>query len=147
MSTINFYCVSCGTALQMPSDSLHDLVECHACARYVPVPRPVDLRGRFTNCQTVLPSRVLELTVTFDCTECGSRLRTDARWEGRGIRCPDCDSTTSVPRWSTVPSWPSTRGGRGALPRPPIETKAAVLSAEEIEFLRGEEPVNPEAAA
>lgn len=147
MSTIKFYCVICGTALEMPSDSLHDLVECYACAHYVPVPRPANLRGKFTNCQTVLPSKVLELTVTFDCTECGSRLRTDARWEGRQIRCPDCEKSTSVPRWSTVPSWPSTRRMPVPLMAPAIDAKAAVLSAEEIEFLRGDEPAKPEAAA
>ena len=147
MPTISFYCVICGTALQAPSDSLHDLVECHACLRYVPVPRPAAVRGRFTNCQAVLPPKVLELTVTFDCTECGSRLRTDARWEGRRIGCPDCEKITDVPRWSTLPSWPSAPAVRELAPRPPIDLKAAMLSMEEIEFLRGEEPANPEAAA
>ena len=147
MSTISFYCVICGTALQAPSDTLHDLVECHSCSRYVPVPRPVDVRGKFTNCQCVLPPKVLELSVTFQCTECGSRLRTDARWEGREIRCPDCEKTTAIPRWSTVPNWPRASGAREFAPRPPVDLKAATLSAAEIDFLRGEISANPEAAA
>src|SRR4051812_7247759 len=66
MPTISFYCVICGTALQAPSDSLHDLMECHACTRYVPVPRPATVRGKFTSFQAVFPPKVLELSVTFD---------------------------------------------------------------------------------
>jgi DNA-directed RNA polymerase subunit RPC12/RpoP len=142
MSTIRFYCVICGTALEASADSHHDLLECHACTRHVPVPRPVGLMGKFTKCQSVLPPRVLEITVTFQCMACESRLRTDARWEGRQISCPDCGGTTEVPRWSTVPSWPRSpealaRARVPAMP-PPVRAKASVLSDAEIDFLRGE---------
>jgi DNA-directed RNA polymerase subunit RPC12/RpoP len=101
------------------------------------------------DCQSVFPSRVLELSVTFECTVCSSRLRTDARWEGREIGCPDCGKKTVVPQWSTVPNWPRSAPvdgkGRAQAPRPPVEVKAAVLSPEEIEFLRG--PVAKDSAA
>jgi len=151
MPTLSFYCVICGTSLESSSDSQYDLLKCHGCSRHVPVPRPVGLVGKFTNCQSVLPPRVLELTVTFQCTKCESRLRTDARWEGRRISCPDCGGTTEIPRWSTVPSWPRSPAARDkarvpALP-PPLRAKPATLSVEEIDFLRGEASSKPEAAA
>lgn len=147
MPTISFYCVICGTSLEASSDSQFDLIECHACTRYVPVPRPANLKGNFTKCQSVLPRRVLELSVTFHCMACDSRLRTDARWEGRRIACPDCGGKTEVPRWSTVPSWPSPPELPMPEKRRPIRMEAAVLSREEIEFLRGEGSSSPEAAA
>jgi DNA-directed RNA polymerase subunit RPC12/RpoP len=151
MHTISFFCVICGCALQASSDSQHDLVECHSCFRFVPVPRPVSLRGKFARCQSVLPPEVLELSVTFECTACSSRLCTDARWEGRKIGCPDCGETTRIPRWSTLPSWPQESGNeerpRVPVPQPSIDTNAAVLSSEEIEFLRGAASMNPGAAA
>jgi DNA-directed RNA polymerase subunit RPC12/RpoP len=150
MSSIRFYCVLCGTALHAAADSQHDLTKCHACSRVVPVPRAATLVGNFAGCQPVFPPRVLELSVTFQCTECSARLRTDARWEGREIVCQECGDNTVVPRWSTVPNWaPVTETGarmRGAVARPPIEVKAAVLSPEEIEFLRGAPTPEPGAA-
>jgi hypothetical protein len=98
----------------------------------------------------VFPPGVLELSVKFLCEECGSRLRTDARREGRKIDCPICRKTTAVPRWSSVPGSRSSEAGekvRLFAPRPPVNTQAAVLSPEEIDFLRGGSPGNPEAAA
>ena len=156
MPTISFYCVICGTALEAPCDSQYDLAKCHSCSRHVPVPRPASLVGNHTRFQAVFPPAVLELSVTFLCGECGSRLRADARREGRKIDCPICSKETEIPRWSTVPSWSAWEAGEKSRvvparpprpPRPPIRTEAAALSAEEIEFLRGEASVNPEAAA
>lgn len=147
---LRFFCVICGTALETSADSHHDLLECHSCTCCVPVPRPASLMGRFLNCQPVLPSRVLELSVTFHCTACQSRLRTDARLEGREITCPDCGHETGVPRWSTVPSWlpPAVaEKPRARTPPPRIRAEAAVLSAAEIEFLRGPASESPGAAA
>lgn len=140
MSTIRFYCVICGAALAAPADSHYDLTKCHACARHVPVPRPVNLLGDFTRYQAVFPASVLELSVTFNCGECGSRLRADARREGRKIICPICSGTTDVPRWSTVPMWrpqEAAEKARGGASRLRGHAGAATLSAEEIAFLRG----------
>jgi hypothetical protein len=98
----------------------------------------------------VLPPEVLELSVTFACAVCHSRIRTDARWEGREIDCPDCGEATRIPRWSMVPSWPRTsreEAAREPAPQLPIDMNAAALSIEEIEFLRGAASMNPEAAA
>jgi hypothetical protein len=141
MSTIRFFCVICGTALQASADSHYDLATCHSCTRYIPVPRPVSLPGKFTRYQPVLPPKVLELSVTFQCEACGSRLRADARREGRQIVCPVCAGTTAVPRWSNVPGWSPAAVSekvRVEAPRPPARTNAATLSIEEINFLRGE---------
>ena len=140
MSTIRFFCVICGTSLQASADSQYDLATCHSCTRYIPVPRPVNLPGKFTRFQPVLPPKVLELSVTFQCEACGSRLRADARREGRQISCPVCAGTTTVPRWSNVPRWtpsPVSENVRVEVPRPPILTDAATLSLDEINFLRG----------
>lgn len=132
MSTISFYCVICGAALEAPVDSRYDLTSCSSCSRHVPVPRPVSPVGNFTRFEAVLPSSILELSLTFECHACHSRLQTDARQEGRSIVCPTCSESTAIPRWSTVPLWRSEE----------TEAKAGVvtprLSAEEIEFLRGE---------
>ena len=153
MPTICFFCVLCGAALQVSSESADDLMECRSCARHVPVPRLANLLGRSRDYLPVLPPEILELTVKFRCTQCSSPLRADARTEGRGVTCPDCEGSTKVPRWSTALAWPPTvsKGSRAA-PRPmpamrmPIATEAAPLSVEEIDFLSGQIAKSPGAA-
>ena len=142
MATICFFCVICGTALQASSDSPDDLVQCRACARHVPVPRLLNLLSHGREYPPVLPAEVLELSVVFHCTKCQSRLRADARWEGRGMSCPDCGAKALIPRWSDGPLWPPTWKAKRALPKP-INLEAATLSAEEIDFLSGQAPRNP----
>jgi hypothetical protein len=62
---------------------------------------------------------VLALEIKFLCAVCTCRLRSDARWEGYEIRCPECQQTMEVPRWSRR-TGPTVR-----------------LSTAEVEFLSG----------
>jgi len=99
----------------------------------------------------VFPPQVLELLLKFQCTECGAVLHADARDEGREANCPECHSRTGIPHWSNVPAAPlfgelgdrSRHGSRRSF----AGAVAPTLSVEEIEFLRGVETGNPEAAA
>jgi DNA-directed RNA polymerase subunit RPC12/RpoP len=129
MPTIRFFCVICGTALRGTSDALENVIECHGCARHVPVPKPVDVATRGTGCTHAFPTEVLALEVKFLCTACRSPLRADARWEGRSVVCPVCGNKAAVPRWSNAPRWP--RPDEAA----PASATAVALSPEEIEFL------------
>ena len=151
MPAVHFYCILCGTALQSPSDSRHDLTQCTGCSRYVPVPRPANGPGNHTQYPPVFPPDVLELSVKFQCTACGSALRTDARCEGRSVACPHCHAKIRIPRWSSVLNWPRPlkpgEPPRQRAPRPAAELKAPVLSVEEIDYLSGAESRKPEAAA
>ena len=148
MSTVHFYCVLCGAALQISSDSRHDLAECPCCSRHVPVPRRVNLAGDGTSYQSVFPPEVLELSVKFPCSGCNVVIRADARCEGRQVACDDCGSKTVIPRWSNVASWTHFLGSRqicgGRLPlAQPSGVRSPTLSPEEIDFLRGADPGNP----
>jgi len=151
MPTIRFYCVICGTALHASADSKDDVMECQSCARWVPVPRFLNLTGGVTGCLPAFPPEVLELAVKFLCTKCGRRLRVDARWEGRAIVCPACGEKTDVPRWSTVLRWSRTSesGKEAPLPasRGGVTADTATLSTEEIDFLRGPLTTNSGAVA
>lgn len=151
MSAVHFYCVLCGTALQTSADSRYDLLQCHACTRYVPVPRPAHGPGNFAAYPPVFPPEVLELLLSFECTACHAALQTDARCEGREFACPQCGEQTTVPRWSHTPQLlvqaetTETMRRRSRLLSARVEVP--VLSEEELEFLRGNEPGKPEAAA
>jgi len=132
MPTIRFFCVICGTALKGTTDSPTGVIECHACARHVPVPKLADAAGSAAGCVPAFPPEVLAVEVKFLCTSCKSRLGADARWEGRGVICPVCGDRTRVPRWSDT-QWP----GESA-PRFPD----AALNCEEIAFLSQPTPTN-----
>lgn len=151
MPTTHFFCVICGAALRASSDSPDDLMECHACSRYVPVPRPAGLREESAGYLPVFPPEVLELSVKFQCTRCESWLRADARWEGRGVSCPDCGDKTTIPRWSAGLCWShfSETGDVKSVPVPRrrVGVEAATLSIEEIDFLRGSACRSPGAVA
>lgn len=141
MPSLRFHCVICGAAIQTSPDFEDDVVECHACSRHVPVPRPVKLPGRIGSMVPAFPPDVLELSVKFHCSHCAQKLRADARWEGRVVVCPQCGEKTGVPRWSTVPRW-----SRDAEPAP-AATAVPTLSADEIDFLSAPAPKQPGAAA
>jgi DNA-directed RNA polymerase subunit RPC12/RpoP len=143
MSTVHFFCVLCGTALQSPGDALYDLMQCQVCSRHVPVPRPLTGPVNVSSYPPVLPPEVLELLVTFQCTSCGSIIQADARYEGRDATCPDCHGVTGIPRWSLPP------GSRRAAPTRAraAGAKLPTLTIEEIDFLRGPQTGTPEAAA
>lgn len=143
MPTIRFFCVICGTALKGVTDPPTGVVECHSCARHVPVPTLADVAGGSAGCAPAFVPEVLALEVKFLCTSCQSRLGADARWEGRGVICPVCGDKTRVPQWSNVSRWPLT-------PEAAHDTKApgtVRLSSEEIAFLSQPAPTNPGAAA
>lgn len=146
MSTVQFFCVLCGTALQSPGDALYDLIQCRVCCRHVPVPRPLSGPGNLSSYPPVLPTEVLELLLTFQCTSCGSVIQSDARFEGREATCPCCEAKTAIPRWSLRPSQaPQIR--RSAQPAKTDSMRLPSLTVEEIEFLRKTETSAPEAAA
>ena len=137
MSTVHFFCVLCGNALQTSADSRYDLLKCTCCSRHVPVPRPVNGPGNASNYPPVFPPDVLGLLVKFKCTTCGGVLHADARYEGHAVVCSTCNAHTAVPRWSNTPAWTL----------PVARASAPALSEEEIDFLRGGETGKPEAAA
>jgi len=151
MSTVHFYCILCGSALQSAVDSRYDLVKCGACARYVPVPRPVNGPGNFASYPHVFPSDVLGLLVKFKCVGCDCVLHADARYEGQAVVCTGCGTHAPVPRWSNAPSWPLPKdAAEQARQRAGLGTSRVApptLSAEEVEFLRGADVGKPEAAA
>jgi hypothetical protein len=78
-------------------------------------------------------------------------LHADARDEGREAHCPECSTRTGIPRWSNVPAAEllAEIGDRSryASKRSATSRVGPNLSIEEIEFLRGMETGNPEAAA
>lgn len=151
MSAVHFYCVLCGAALQTSAESRYDLLQCHACTRYVPVPQPAHGPGNFAAYPPVFPPEVLELLLKFQCAVCNTTLQTDARYEGRDFACPQCGEETTIPCWSNMPHSPlhaetgETSRQRSRLPFTRVETP--VLSEEELDFLRGIETGKPEAAA
>lgn len=151
MSAVHFYCVLCGASLQTSADSRYDLLQCHACTRYVPVPRPAHGPGNFAAYPPVFPPAVLELLLKFECAACQATLETDARCEGREFTCPQCDEPTTIPRWSHMPQSLVQAETAGTMHRRSRllsdRVAAPVLSEEELDFLRGNEPGKPEAAA
>ena len=142
MPTIRFFCVICGTALKRTTDTPTGVVECHSCARHVPVPRLADAPGLSARCAPAFPPEILAVEVKFLCTSCQSRLGADARWEGRGVICPVCGDKTQVPRWSRVSQWPRAEAGAKG-----TGSADATLSSEEIAFLSSPAPTNPGASA
>lgn len=149
MPDVHFYCVLCGTALQTSTESHYDLVKCSACSRHVPVPRPAHGPGNVAAYPPVFPPEVLELILKFQCASCSAILHADARDEGREADCPDCGARTGIPRWSNVAAAPlvATSSERIRSKESPLGAIAPALSMEEIEFLRGGDTANPEAAA
>jgi hypothetical protein len=151
MSTFQFYCVLCGSALEIPSDSQHDLMKCDACARIVPVPRRAKGVGNFKCYPHVFPPDVLELLIKFQCSGCGSKLYADARCEGREAICSGCGAHTRIPIWSNVPEGPRflepEKIGPARAAASEARGEVPALSPEELEFLRGARPGQPEAAA
>ena len=142
MPTIRFFCVICGTALQGKTDARDDVVECHSCARLVPVPRLAEGPGRAAGCAPVFPPEVLALEVKFLCTECQSPLRADARWEGRRVACPVCGNGTLIPQWSKVPPDPRKADFVQRANAPGL-SDAARLSPDEIDFLSEPSTASP----
>lgn len=152
MSAVHFYCVLCGAALQTSADSRYDLLKCHGCRRYVPVPRPAHGPGNFAAYPPVFPPEVLELLLKFECTACRAVVQTDARCEGRKLACPECGEMIAIPLWSNMPHQRPGRASSSEAARRrssflPERVAAPTLSTEELDFLRGAEPGKPEAAA
>ena len=135
MPIVNFYCVLCGSALQISSESPRETLKCGCCSRHVPVPKSSRDFYDAASAQPVLPPEVLELLVKFQCTTCGTELYADARSEGRDVVCSSCKKRTGIPRWS------DRLVRRNA--RPAMRAHAPTLSAEEIDFLRGSESGKP----
>ena len=54
----------------------------------------------FAEALGVFPEGVLALEVKFQCVGCACKLKTDARFEGRFVQCPECEEDVRVPIWS-----------------------------------------------
>jgi DNA-directed RNA polymerase subunit RPC12/RpoP len=124
MADIRFHCVICGNGLEITSDLAGGVMECPSCLRVVPVPSLLTCPYEDAGCQPALPPDVLAIEIKFRCATCATKLRLDARWEGRMVTCPVCTTEIRVPEWSR----PS---------RPPAGPAVTPLSAAEIEFLSG----------
>ena len=122
MSDIRFHCVICGNGLKIPSELSDGLMECSTCSRVVPVPLPFTRPHQEAGCLPALPRDILALEIKILCATCDTRIRLDARWEGRTVTCPVCSTEIRVPEWSRPPR---TTARPAVLP----------LSTEEIEFL------------
>ena len=147
MSTVHFYCVLCGSALQTSADSRYELLKCPCCSRYVPVPRPVNGPGNTASYPPVFPPDVLGLLVKFQCGACQAVLHADARYEGHAVVCSSCGAHAAVPRWSNTPSWPLPLLSDESRQRASRRAAAPTLSVEEIDFLRGTDSGKSEAVA
>ena len=124
MDLLRFHCVICGAALETATCLPSQLTECGSCLHLVPIPSRVISARENAECLPVLPPGILSLEIKILCGHCDSKIRLDARLEGRSISCPICASSVHVPAWS----------------RPPVaasERAASPLSAAEIEFLSG----------
>jgi DNA-directed RNA polymerase subunit RPC12/RpoP len=135
MPTVNFYCVLCGSALQISSESTRDYLKCERCSHDAPVPRTAHEHHDSASAPPVFPPEVLELLVKFQCTACRAELYADARSEGRDVVCSTCKVRTRIPRWSDR----LVRRGMRSSTRAHVPT----LSAEEMDFLRGSESGQP----
>lgn len=121
MSANRFHCIYCGAEHTTGAHRDERLFDCPQCHHVVPVPALVDEAD--AGAMSAFPRGVLALELKFLCSACGEKLRIDARWEGRAIQCPLCESATEVPRWS--------RSGESA--------PGVVLTAAEIAFLSADD--------
>lgn len=142
MPETRFFCAVCGTALKAAAGSPDDLVECPSCSCVVPVPSRVKI-GRSAGCAHVFPPDVLAVEVKFLCSGCKNKLRADGRWEGRSIKCPECGTKLTVPRWS-VAAGEASPLLRDALA--PLATATTCLSTAEVEFLSEPATARPKVA-
>ena len=127
MADLFFYCALCGHSLAIGPEHAGELVECYACHRVVPVPGYAPPTGGQRDWLPAFPADILAVEIKFQCGRCESKLRVDARWEGRRLRCPHCASDGRVPVWSRVK----------------VGETGSALSLEEIAFLSGEDSSQP----
>lgn len=102
MADIHFFCALCGHGITLSGNHAGELVECDACQRVVPVPGFTPPRGGLRDWLPAFPPEILAVEIKFLCTGCGSKLRIDARWEGRRLKCPSCGADGRVPTWSSA---------------------------------------------
>jgi hypothetical protein len=130
MDEIHFFCVICGESLCAKAKSAGGFCDCPRCERVVPIPGYPSDPGRLVNSAPAYSPRILAIEIKFLCDHCGSRLRVDARCQGRMRACAVCREETKVPEWS---------GGQPSMPLDELFTfqtaSLARLSAEEREFL------------
>ena len=119
MSTVDFFCAICGTAMTAQSASDRSLAECPRCSHVVPVPAAVNVLAELSDPLGILPPGVLSLELKFKCRSCGCKMQIDARWEGHSVDCAKCKRRVEIPYWSRKAP------GKGQ------------LSAAEIDFLTG----------
>jgi DNA-directed RNA polymerase subunit RPC12/RpoP len=91
----------------------------------------------------VFPPDVLAVEVKFLCGACKNKLRADARWEGRSIKCPVCSEKARVPRWSRQAEEKIVQLRD---PHAPVAPAKVGLSVAEVEFLSGSTVARPRMA-
>lgn len=134
MDDIHFFCALCGRGLTLSARHAGELVECDGCNRVVPVPGFAPPKGGLREWLPAFPPEILAVEIKFACGGCGAKLRIDARWEGRRLKCPQCEADGRVPVWS-----------RAWTPKPDV---LPALTAAEIAWLSGDETdANPPAVA
>lgn len=134
MADIHFFCALCGRGITLSAKHAGELVECDGCQRVVPVPGFAPPKGGLRDWLPALPPEILAVEIKFLCGGCGAKLRIDARWEGRRLKCPLCSTEGRVPTWSR--EW---NAKTDLMP---------ALSPEEIAWLSGDDAdVKPAAVA
>ena len=125
---VKFLCGCCKNRLRADSRLEGRKVPCPVCSEETSVPRWSGAR--------VIPVEVLELGVKFICNSCESRIRADARLEGRIVGCPVCSEKVEVPHWSGLPEWSGAAGRNVSRPfRPGGKLAEVLLTTEEIDYL------------
>ncbi len=128
---VRFFCVYCGSHLQVGTEHSGRVSECPHCLHVTPVP-DTTRNGTGSRRAYIYPPEVLGLDIVFLCPRCRSRLRIDARDAGTIVLCPPCNDKIRVPDLPLfVETGPHPREENRALPPVP----SARLSPEEIEFL------------
>jgi len=125
MADIHFFCALCGRGLTLSDKHAGELVECDGCQHVVPVPGFAPPKGGLRDWLPAFPPEILAVEIKFRCGACATKMRIDARWEGRRLKCPHCGTDGRVPTWSRA--WIAETA---LLP---------ALSSEEIAWLSGDD--------
>lgn len=127
--SIDFFCALCGSSLAVSRALQGNVVQCPACSRAIPVPGRLNRHAPTAEYFPLFSPDILSVEMTFVCPGCRRSLGADARYEGAPFSCPACARAGTVPTWSGFVA-------SDLVAKP--QTPAVILTAEELEFLIGE---------